>query len=228
MARDTGAGHNSGALSDDDAAAIQLSFSAKIRAQLKEAAKHKAAYDAERTKVNGLFSQARGILNVSRKEFEEVLAAQDMDEDQFLAAEAARAQRFARQGLPVGTQLDMFAGAKVGDAADDQAGAHASGLRAGRRGDEREMPGTISPVFMNDWLGGYDAGQAELGAAFIRANEIEAAKTAKKPVLTEEKPDEDDGEELTEAAIKAGVKKLKGSDFMQPTAAETTFQEAAA
>jgi ribosome modulation factor len=223
MPETNGAGHNS---RDDDKAALQLSFSAKIRAQLKEAAKFKAAYDAERTKVNGLFSQARGLLDMTRKDFEEVLAAQDMDEDEFLLAEAARTARFARQGLPVGTQLDMFPTAR-NDAADDQARAHANGLRAGRRGDEREMPGTISPVFMNDWLGGYDQGQAELQAAFVRHNEIEAAKDAKAPVLRDE-PDEeeDDGEELTEAAIKAGAKKLKNSDFMKPTAAEQEFAPA--
>lgn len=227
MARNAGAGHNSGALSDEDQAAIQLSFSAKIRAQLKEAAKHKSAYDAEREKVNGLFSQARGVLGMTRKEFEEVLAAQDMDEDEFLAAEAARTKRFALQGLPVGTQMDMFAQPK-GDAADDQARAYANGKRAGLRGDERDMPETISPVFLNDWLTGYDAGQAELGAAFERHNAVEAAKKAKAPVLTEEKPEEEDEEELTEAAIKAGVKKVKNSDFMKPTAEETTFAEAAA
>lgn len=221
MPATNGAGHNSG---DDEKAALQLSFSAKIRAQLKEAAKFKAAYDAERTKVNGLFSQARGLLDMTRKDFEEVLAAQDMDEDEFLLAEAARTARFARQGLPVGTQLDMFPARN--DAASDQARAHANGLRAGKRGDERDMPESVDPIFMNDWLQGYDEGQAELAAAFVRHNEIEAAKDAKKPVLREEPADEDDGEELTEAAIKAGAKKLKASKFMEPTPAEQEFAPA--
>lgn len=226
MARNgTGAGHNSGALTDEDASSIQLAFSADIRAQQKKAALKKAEYEAEREKVNGLFSQARGILGYARKEFEEVLAAQDMDEDQFIAAEAARNKRFALQGLPVGTQMDMFA-APRGDAADAQARAHANGLRAGRRGDPRDMPDTVDPIYMNDWLGGYDAGQAELGAAFIRRNEVEKAKNAKAPVLTAEPDEPEEEEELTEAAIKAKVSKVKKNGFMEPTPAEQQFAPA--
>jgi hypothetical protein len=226
MARTNGAGHNSGApLTEEEQAALQQLFASKIRAQRKRALLKKAEYDSEREQVNGLFSQARGELGMTRKELEELLAAEDLDEDAFLAQEAARNRRFSLQGLPMGTQMDMFA--KRGDAADEQALAYQNGLRAGKRGDDPEAPKTISGVFVSEWARGWHDGQAHVAETFARGEAVLAARNAKKPVLTEEPPEEeDDGEELTEAAIKAGAKRLKASKFMEPTPAETEFAPA--
>src|SRR5690606_18131824 len=92
-------GHNS-VLTDDEIAALQQHFALKIRAQQRVYAEAKAAADLERNEVNALFTQARGELGYSRKEFEEILALQDMTEAEFQAHEAKRNKRMVSAGLP--------------------------------------------------------------------------------------------------------------------------------
>ena len=197
-------GENS-AITEEELAALQHWFSRKIREGIKEHEAAKAIAKAKAEVVNGLFSSARGELHITRKDFEEMLAAEDMDEAEFLKAEAARAVRFKRQGLPV-VQPDLFGdGPKAPDTADDKARAFAMGRKVGLAGGDRTPPDTIATFLHSDWLAGYDDGQDENGRLFILANEARAKlekKDAKaKPKLT---------------AVEGG--KGKGGDKAKPAA----------
>lgn len=215
-------GHNSG-LTDEEVAALQHHFSIKIREQQRKAAIAKATYDSERDGVNKLFSSARGELGINRKEFEEVLALQDMTEAEFLNHERKRHGRMLAQGLPVGTQMDLFPKA---DAADDQARAHADGYRAGRRADDPIPPDHVASVFGADWMRGWEEGQAENMKQFTLAGEVIARREADKnkgKVVLEEEPAEQD----EEAGIDADLKALEAKGWTQPTSDEEQLGAAA-
>jgi len=217
-------GHNSGEpLTDDELAALQHYYADKIRQQQRKADLAKAAYDLERTEVNGLFALVKGDLKYSRKEFEEVLAAQAKTEAEFRHDEAKRARRFTLHGLPVGTQIDMFSG----DAADDAAEADANGYRAGRRADDPIPPTSLSTMFHQDWMRGWERGQGENLEQFAKANEIIAARAAKAVELQPEAPAAEDGRE-PEEVIADAARKLKREGWAEPTAAESELEAAAA
>lgn len=221
--KSNGVGHNSGEpLTDDEAAALQTFFTLKIRAQQRRAAEAKASYDAERNEVNALFSQARGEVRLTRKELEEVMAAQDMTEAEFHHAEAKRLQRLRYGGLPVGTQLELFPSR---DTIDDAIDAEANGFRAGRRADDPVPPDYIAGILHPEWMKGYHRGQAVNGEQLAKASEIIAARQAKKPELRE-----DDGggeaDDLDPEAVAAKAKKLKDAGWTEPTDAETQFEDA--
>jgi len=220
-----GAGHNSATepLTDDELAALQHHYAHRIRVQQRKADEAKAAYDLERTEVNGIFALVRGDLKYSRKEFEEVLAAQDKTEAEFRHDEAKRARRFTLHGLPVGTQIDMFSG----DAADDAAEADANGYRAGRRADDPIPPTSLSTMFHQDWMRGWERGQAENLAQFAKANEIIAARKAASEVVETvgDEPATDDGRDPDEV-IDDEARALRKSSFMDRGAAKTVGDDA--
>lgn len=219
-----GIGHNSAEpLTDDEIAALQHYYADKIRRQDRKAAEAKAAYDLERTEVNSLFALVKGDLKYSRKEFEEVLAAQDKSEAEFRHDEAKRARRFSLHGLPVGAQLEMFSG----DTVDDAREAEANGYRAGRRADDPIPPSTLSTMFHQDWMRGWERGQAENLAQFAKANEIIEARKAKSVAL--DPVEEDIGDEVDpEDALDDAARKLKRTGWAEPTAAETELEDATA
>lgn len=196
-------GDNSGAsLGDEDAAVLHAYFAAKIRAQQKVVALKKAEFDAEKDKVNALFTQVRGELRINRKDFEEDLRLQEMSEDEFIAHEAARHNRLSIAGLPVGTQGELF---PKGDAADDQARAYNDGKRAGVRADDPVPPSYISSVFAPDWQRGWSDGQAENMAKIGKAEDILAARAQKAGKLEADEANEpgeptDDEQSFDDAA----------------------------
>ena len=208
------AGDNSGFI-DDEAATLQAYFASKIRAQQKVAALKKAEYDSERDAVNALFTQARGELRITRKEFEEVLALQDMTEAEFLRHEQKRNARMANGGLPVGTQLDMF----PQDAATEQGQAHADGKRAGLRGDDPVPPSHVTSMLHPDWMRGWTEGQDEIGQKMIAAMTILNERKAK-TVALEPEPAEEEGDEDEEDGVDADLKALEAKGWTQPTADE--------
>jgi len=219
-------GHNNAPLDDDEIAALQLWFSTKIREARKEADAAKAVLDSKREVVNGFFSQARGELRLTRKEFEEVLALQDMTESEFLNHEAKRSARMRLQGLPVGEQIEL----PLGDTADDLAQARANGFRAGMRGEPGEPPETVSPVCHQDWMGGWIEGQAKLAEGMFKAEGILEKIKASQPepeskgeVVGDDEPEQEDLEE----AIDAAARKLKRGGFLKP-APETVGDDAPA
>jgi hypothetical protein len=164
-------GHNGPEpLNNDERADLIAYFGDKIRRQQRVAAEAKAAYDIERTEVNSLFALVKGDLQISRKEFESVLAAGDMTEAEFRHAETKRTTLFQLAGLPVGAQIDLFPAA--GDTADDVAAAYKNGRRAGLRGDDPTAPDTLHPSLVPEYQRGWSEGQGELGERMVRAAEI--------------------------------------------------------
>lgn len=221
MARSKAAsvGHNSGApLTDEEVAALQVHFSLKIRAQQRKAGVAKSAYDLERNEVNALFTSARAELGLTRKEFEEVLALQDMTETEFLAHEGKRRSRLLAQGLPVGTQLDMF---EHGDTADDKALAEADGYRAGRRADDPVPPKHVAPMFHPDWMAGWHRGQEENAMQLQTAQTVLANRAAPAGELAPDEPEEDD--ETDEPDELEQARRLSEAGWTKPTAEEASF-----
>jgi hypothetical protein len=205
-------GHNSAVapLTDDEQADLQAYFSLKIRAQQRKAAEAKAKYDAEREEVNGLFARVKGELKIIRKEFEEVLAAQDMSEAEFLASEAKRHRRFSLGGLPVGAQMALDLGPT--STADEMQLAHTDGKRAGLRGADPVPPSHVSGIMVPEWMRGWHEGQAEIAMRMGRAEAILEARAAPPSGPEEAEPEE-------EFDPAKAARKLKKSGFMEPAPA---------
>jgi len=200
-------------LTDDEIADLQHYYSIKIRGAQAAHAEAKAVADAKRQDVNNFFALVKGDLQISRKDFEEVLALQDMNEAEFIEHEKKRTKRMAAQGLPVGTQLDMFPKA---DTVDDLGLAKASGKRAGLRGDDPVVPECFAGVTHSAWMEGWHDGQAENIAKLGRAQTI---LDARKAAQDEPEGDEDEEEVDDEEAIKAQARALKNSSFMDTAGA---------
>ncbi|MDB5725719.1 MAG: hypothetical protein JWQ16_2473 [Novosphingobium sp.] len=199
-------------LTDDDKAALQLYYSRGIRAAEAEAATKKAEYDQAKKAVNGKFALVKGELGISRKDFEEVLALEDLSESEFILKEAERNKRLSLHGLPVGAQLDMFGS---GDTVDEMARAEADGKRAGRRGDHGIPPDYISPVCIQAWMRGWTEEQSIIVMRLGRAEAIIAEREAAdaQPDAEDEDDADDEVEEIDPAAA---ARALKRSGFMEP------------
>ncbi len=223
-------GHNSGgqAPSDEDIAALQHLLSTRIRTARKAAAEAKAVYDSKLQAVSSEFDIVKAELRYTRKEFEGVLAAQDMSEEEFRAAEAKRTTMFARQGLPVGAQLDLPLGDR-GDTADEAARTYAMGHKAGKDAvGFGEAPKHISPVMVQDWLRGWHDGQ-KINLDLIAKGEAVLAAKAKAPKPGEMAPEPEaeapkDGDPVAEELEAA--RKLSESNWMRPSKAEAEFAAA--
>jgi len=217
--RTTGPGHNSGDLTDDEKSALLHHHLITIRQRQKAADVIKANYDAARTEVNNGFAACKGELGFNRKQLTELLEALGMTEVAFRNNENARRARFNLAGLPMGSQLDMFAADTVGD----REAARADGYKAGLRADDMEVPENISPLFSGDWEDGWREGQAENGRRIgIAQSVIDArATTAGDLTLDEDAPEVDEDE-----AIAAAAKKLKKGGWTEPTAEERALETA--
>lgn len=200
-------------LTDEEIADLQHYYSIKIRAAQAAHAEAKAVADAKRQDVNNFFALVKGDLQIPRKDFEEILALQDMNEAEFIEHEKKRTKRLAAQGLPVGTQLDMFPKA---DTVDDLGIAKASGKRAGLRGDDPVVPERFAGVTHSAWMEGWHAGQEENILKLGRAQTIIDARKAQA-----EEPEAEDEEEVDEEeAIKAQARALRNSGFMDTSGAD--------
>jgi hypothetical protein len=207
-----GLGHNSGEpLTDDDKADLIALYGDRARRQIRVADEAKAAYDLERTEVNSIFALVKGDLQISRKEFESILAAQDMTEAEFRHAEGKRAGLFKLAGLPMGEQIDLFKHAA--DTADQAVEAEANGKRAGLRGDDPSPPSTVSPILHPAWMKGWSDGQGELGQRMVRAAALLDARTAAAaPAQPEPEPEEFDADKA--------ARKLKRNGFLERAEAD--------
>lgn len=205
-------------LTDDEIADLQHYYSIKIRGAQAVHVEKKAVADAARQDVNNIFALVKGDLQISRKDFEEILALQDMNEAEFIEHEKKRTKRMAAQGLPVGTQLDMFPKA---DTVDDLGLARASGKRAGLRADDPVVPERFAGVTHQAWMEGYHEGQEENIAKLGRAQTIlDARAAAQADPEGDDEADEDEEKEPAdeEAELKAAARRLKGSAFMDTSA----------
>lgn len=211
-----GIGHNQEPLSDDDRAALVAYFGMNIRNKRAIAEAKKAEAKAASAEVNKLFATVKGQLGFIRYKFEELLDAQDMDEDEFLRAEAERQALFKLGGLDVevGTQFDLVD--RIADTADDQARAYAQGKLAGLKGEEGTPPETLSPVMIQDWMAGWNDGQTDLIMKLGRAKDIlDAQALAKAAQNPPDDEDEDDTEADDEFDADEAARKLKREGFME-------------
>lgn len=215
-------GHNA-ALTDDERADLVALFGAKIRAQRKKADVAKASYDVERDGVNALFSTVRGELRYTRKEFEGLLATQDMGDAERRAAEVRRLELFRLGGLFVDAQLDLFSQPK--DTADEKAVTYAAGKAAGLRGDDPECPGTVAAILRPEWEHGWSDGQAELGERMLRGEAFLANRGLKADVEAADLNAGSGEPEDEEADLDEAARALKRSDFMKRGAPEGADDE---
>jgi ribosome modulation factor len=216
-----GHGHNSGDLTDEEKSALLHHHLIGIRQAQKAAAMVKATYDAKRDEVNKAFAACKGDLGFKRKDLEELLDALGQTEVAFRNNENARRARFALAGLPMGSQLDLFAADTVGD----RDAARADGYRAGVRADDMEVPDHIDPLFRGDWEDGWRDGQAENARKLaIAMGVVEArSKPAEPEIIGDEEPDPEDVEE----ALDEAARKLKRGGFLNRST-ETVGDEAPA
>jgi hypothetical protein len=195
-------------------------FGQDYRSAVRAHAVAKAAADKLREGINAVCSRAKGSpLRIPRKDFEAIIALQDMTDSEFRAAEAKRLDWMRLAGLPVGAQLDLFEAPR--DTVDEKVEAYAAGKRAGLRGDDQECPDTIAPILRADWEHGYADGQKELGERLFRGNALLAAH--EKPIVELVEEDEDEGDDLDDENLDKAARDLKRSGWTQPTAEEAAF-----
>lgn len=218
-----GQGHNSEPLTDDELAALQVHYGLKIRSARHVAAEAKATYDTARGEVNALFKRAGADLKWTRKEFEDLLEKQDMSDAEFKHAEAKRSKRYELGGLPVGAQLDMFAG----DTVDDKAEAHANGYRAGLRADDPTPPSNIATFLHPDWLAGWNAGQEFNAMQLAKAETILEARKPATVALEADDEAKTDEDPADPEVIRRKANELKDSGWTDPAGDEAKFEDAA-
>lgn len=221
------AGHNSnGALNDDEAADLTVYYQLKILEGQRVVDKLAIDMKSARDVVNGHFKRMTADLKFTRKDFEaEVISKLNMTEAEYLAAEKKRHRMHRLVGLRQGEQGDLLDHV-LKDTVDDEIEAEANGYRAGRRGDD-PTPKNVAPIMLQAWMRGFQKGQDENGERFIRAQEIIAARAVKKPVLVAE-PESQAHEIDPETQIKEDADRLANSGWMEPTAGEAQFEDAAA
>jgi len=207
-------GDNS-ALSEEDAAALQVHYVAKARAAMAEVEEARAEVKSANAGLKNIFDRVRADLNLQRKEVEALIADLDKPVATLRAEHAKRRKLLARHGVMV-EQGDLFA--RPADAADEAGMAYEDGLRCGQLALDPTPPKTTPPIFHNEWMKGWHEGQAQNGAKLKRAEEILSARSA--PDFSDDDDDDDDQIDIEEAldpdVIADKARKLKKSGFMEP------------
>jgi hypothetical protein len=220
-----GVGHNSAELTDDDRSSLYLRHRTDIRILEKKRAELKALMDGVAQQISGKHGLVKSDLGFTRKQTEEVLLLENMTEAEFRASEGKRTARLVIAGLPVGTQLDMFAS----DTVDDKAEAFANGRRAAYRGEDAVPAEGIHPMFHTDWMGGYQEAQAEFIMKLGRADGLIASRAMKPKAgeMVADAEDEGDGDEIDlEDEVAAQMKALKDSGWAADAPTPPKLEEA--
>jgi len=223
--KDPGLGHNSNEpLTEDEQAALTVHFALKVIADQRIADQKKADLDSARSTVNGHFKLISAELGITRKDFEaHVLGVLNMSEAEYANAEKNRARLHRLAGVKSGDQIDLLDHV-LADTVDDAIAAEANGYRAGRRADDPTPPDTLSSIFITDWMRGWSKGQEANGMQLAKAAEV-LARPKPGTMVAADEPEEEDPTDPDVIAAKA--RKLKGSDWMEPTADEASFEAAA-
>lgn len=226
-----GKGHNGAPLTDDEVAALQHYYAADIRRKQKAVGEAEAILKTKRTAVNSSFALVKAHLQYSRKDFEEVLAAEEMGEREFLAKEAARTRRLSLHGLKPGDQMPLDF-----DTVTEAQMAEADGYRAGLRDEEPKPPETVSAILHPDWMRGWHRGDAEAKEKLSLAERILAIWEEQDGSGLSADDEDDDGEAELEAAdevdpqeeIDRQARKLKEGGWTEPQPEERSFAAAEA
>ncbi|MFZ5669096.1 MAG: hypothetical protein ACOY4K_06355 [Pseudomonadota bacterium] len=227
-----GKGHNGGPLTDDEIAALQHYYANDIRRKQKAVGEAEAVLKTKRTAVNSSFALVKANLQYSRKDFEELLAAEEMGEREFLVKEAARTKRLQLHGLKPGEQIPLDF-----DTVTEEQLAEADGYRAGLREDEPKPPETVSAIMHPAWMRGWHRGDEEAKGKTSLAERIIAiwAEQDGSGLESNDEDDDDaDGETELEAAeeiddqaeIDRQARKLKEEGWTEPQPEERSFAQA--
>lgn len=202
-------------LGQDDEHALLIHHFNKLREQETKMLAAKEVYDAERATMTDIFRLAKAEGDFSRKELQTLLDDSKATRRDLQAEEERRAKLRTYLGLPSGAQMDLFAGTPV--ETRDDLDFHGEGYASGLRGDPGSPPDTVPARFVQSWMRGWGEGQEKLAWGLAAAGKIvdRTPDANATPVALD--PEPEDEEELTEAAIKAGVKNLKNSGFMEPS-----------
>jgi hypothetical protein len=215
-------GHNGPPLTPEEEEALATKYALDIIRDEKAANAQKALYDAARAKVTGHYKMVAHDLKVTRQDFAaNVVAVLGMTEAEYLSAERKRQRLHRLAGVAPGEQLDLIEA--INDTVDDAIAAESDGYRAGRRADDPTPGENIATMFHPDWLRGYTRGQEVNAKAEALAAEI-LARPKPGEMAAAEDDDASDGE--GEDDLEAEVKRLEETGWVEPTAAETEFEEA--
>lgn len=196
----------------DDWSALLIYHQAKVRELQPEAEKTAAAAKAARDAVNNAIERGATDLGVTNDKFRQWMSDQktsisDIAIERDLDAKAHRAM-----GKLV--QADLFSGAAKRDTAAEQAIWFHSGYDDGVNG--RDQRSDVDPIFLQNYLGGWNAGQATLAMGMAQGAQV--AESLHQPQNTApadlSEPDEEEDED-PEDVIRRGVRKLKNDpEFM--------------
>lgn len=227
-----GKGHNGPPLTDDEIAALQHYYASDIRRKQKAVGEAEAVLKTKRNAVNSSFALVKANLLYSRKDFEEVLAAEEMGEREFLVKEAARTRRLSLHGLKPGDQMPLDF-----DTVTEAQMAEADGYRAGLRDEEPKPPEQVSAILHPDWMRGWHRGDTEAKEKVSLAERILAIwneQDGSGLEAAEEDDEDEDSETELEAAeevdpqeeIDRQARKLKEEGWTEPQLEERSFAEA--
>lgn len=217
--------HNGAPLTDEEASALVVYYELKIIEDQRKVDAKKVEFDSARDVVNGHFKRMTADLGFTRKEFEaEVVAKGKMTEVEYLNAEARRTRLHKLAGRKVGEQIDLVD--VIQDTVNEAVAAEEAGFRAGRRADDPVPPAEVSAILHPDWMRGWHNGQA-FNASQLKIAEAVLARP--KPGEMAAAPEDEDEEEdpADPEVIRRKANALKGSDWMEPTADESSFEAAA-
>lgn len=160
----------------------------------------KAAAKSATDALTDIYRSAKADAKITREELSGYVKDSKLGEKTLTAQEERRIRHKAWLGQPVGSQLDMFAGAPL--EVQDEAHAKGVGYSMGLRGEACEMPETLQPRFAQAFSEGWGKGQEELAWALSAVGKIVDRKpdADARPVQLEPEPDDDDEKEPVQAA----------------------------
>lgn len=229
-----GKGHNSKALSRDEKAALLTHHVAKLRAASAAVEEARGPFDEAKAELTALVNEAKADLGktYTRKHLLNLVSDVQSRLRDLMREEEQRYQDRVALGLPVfGQQQELnFGGDETPQAAKDAIFWEAHGYLQGRRASDRNDPDGCPTQFEPDRLRGYDRGQDENGALFIRAQET--IKRRSEPDADAEPEDlnaasQDEPDPLDPVEVDKAARNLKRKGFANRSAPEAEAPAAA-
>lgn len=208
--------HNAKGLTREERRALlSHHINTRLRPALAAIEEARVPFDAAKENFTALVNEAKADLGkgYTRKRFMALLEDLGSRLRDLLTEEQQRFEDRVDLGLPVfGQQVDLFGGPETPQEKKDEAFWFAEGALAGRRAGERKGPEGCPPRMDQDYLRGYDAGQAEVGHLFIEASDLIAKRgqpSDAAPVNLA--PEPEPGTEEAKSAERKSIAKAKDS-----------------
>lgn len=195
----------------DDWSALLIYHQAKVRELQPEAEKTAAAAKAARDAVNNAIERGATDLGVTNDKFRQWMSDQKTSISDIAAERDLGAKAHRAMGKLV--QADLFSGAAKRDTAAEQAIWFHNGYDDGVNG--RDQRADVDPIFLQNYLGGWNAGQAMLAMGLAQGAQVAESLHQPKNTAPVDLNGPEDDEEDPEDAIRRGVRKLKNDpEFM--------------